>query len=72
MTPARPRLARLAILCVVTLLGACSEPVQMVGSAVYRHDAKTHRCEPGSRAGATGMTTRGYRDAVSIGRKNEK
>jgi hypothetical protein len=51
MPPTRPRLSRLATLCAVTLLGACSEPVPM-GSAVYRHDAKTPRCESGSRPGA--------------------
>jgi hypothetical protein len=55
MPPTRPRLSRLATLCAVTLLCACSEPVQM-GSAVYRHDAKTPRCEPGSRPGAAGIT----------------
>ncbi|MDQ3776730.1 MAG: hypothetical protein M3461_21460 [Pseudomonadota bacterium] len=55
MPPTRPRLSRLATLCAVTLLCACSEPVPM-GSAVYRHDAKAPRCEPGSRPGAAGIT----------------
>ena len=55
MTLTRPRLSRLASLCAVTLLGACSESVQM-GSAVYRHDAKTPRCEAGTRPGAAGIT----------------
>jgi polyhydroxybutyrate depolymerase len=55
MPPTRPRLSRLAAFCAVTLLGACSEPVQL-GSAVYRHDAKTPRCEPGSRPEAAGIT----------------
>jgi hypothetical protein len=50
MPPTRPRLSRLATLCAATLLCACSEPVPM-GSAVYRHDAKMPRCEPGSRPG---------------------
>ncbi|MGH8480669.1 MAG: alpha/beta hydrolase family esterase [Gammaproteobacteria bacterium] len=57
MPPTRPRLSPLAILCALTLLCACSEPVQM-GSAVYRHDATTPRCEPGSRPGAAGITNR--------------
>ena len=29
-----------------------------MGSAVYRHDAKTPRCEGGSRPGAAGITVR--------------
>ena len=54
--PSTPqRLSHLATLCAVTLLCTCSEPVQ-VGSAVYRHDAKTPPCEPGSRPGAAGIT----------------
>ena len=55
MPPTRPRLAHLATLCAVTLLGACSERVQM-GSAVYRHDAKTPHCEAGSHPGAAEIT----------------
>ena len=74
MPPTRPRLSRLATLCAVTLLCACSEPVPM-GSAVYRHDAKAPRCEPGSRPGAAGITNRRVdfeRGAVSMLTKRRK
>ncbi len=39
----------------MTLLAGCSEPVQL-GTAVYRQDAGTARCEKGSRPGAAGIT----------------
>ncbi|MBA2594680.1 MAG: hypothetical protein M3495_21710 [Pseudomonadota bacterium] len=70
MPPTRPRLAHLATLCAVTLLGACSERVQMgSGLSARRQDA---RYEPGSRAGATGMTMGAIETQSRFSRKNEQ